>query len=91
MYIHIGGEYSIPGKTILGIFDFDSIMSGNRDSLGFLRNAENKNLVENVSFDIPRSVVVAIDRVYIPPISARTIRKRAGNEIIETSNNERKG
>ena len=80
MYIHIGGDYSIPDKTILGIFDFDNIMLDNNDSLGFLRKAEEKGLVENVSFDIPRSVIIAIDRVYISPISARTIRKRADRE-----------
>lgn len=81
MYIHIGGDYSIPDKMILGIFDFDNMMTENSDSLRFLQNAEKMGIVENVSFDIPRSVIVAVDRVYISPISARTIRKREGRSI----------
>ncbi len=81
MYIHIGGDYSIPDKMILGIFDFDNMMAENSDSLKFLQNAEKMGIVENVSFDIPRSVIVAVDRVYISPISARTIRKREGRSI----------
>ena len=81
MYIHIGGDYSIPDKMIVGIFDFDNMMAENSDSFEFLRNAERRGIVENVSFDIPRSVIVAIDRVYISPISARTIRKREGRSV----------
>ncbi|MHB8963248.1 MAG: extracellular matrix regulator RemB [Saccharofermentanales bacterium] len=76
MYIHIGGEYSIPEKFIVGVFDFDEITAGNDDSLQFLKKAENENRVENVSFDIPRSVIVTVEKVYISPISTRTIRRR---------------
>lgn len=87
MYIHIGGEYSIPGKMIVGIFDFDGITANNTDSLSFLKKAEQENRVENVSYDLPRSVIVAVDKTYLSPISPRTIRKRMddwnGRETIE--------
>lgn len=76
MYIHIGGEYSIPEKFIVGVFDFDEITADNDDSLRFLKKAEKDDKVENVSFDIPRSVIVTVDKVYISPISPRTIRRR---------------
>jgi extracellular matrix regulatory protein B len=76
MYIHIGGEYSIPEKMIIGVFGFDEITDRSSGSIGFLRKAESENKVENVSFDIPRSVIVTVERVYLSPISPRTIRKR---------------
>lgn len=76
MYVHIGGDYSIPDRTIIGIFDFDKLLTDNEDSIGFLRNAEVNGITENVSFDIPRSVIVAVDKVYISPVSSRTIRNR---------------
>ncbi len=76
MYIHIGGEYSIPAKTILGVFDLDGITSGSGDSLLFLKRAEADGRIESVSYDIPRSVIVTLEKVYISPISPRTLRKR---------------
>lgn len=82
MYIHIGGEYSISDKMIIGIFDFDEILTCNDDSLNFIKKCERENKVENISFDIPRSIIIAKDRVYISPISTRTIRKRMYDQLI---------
>jgi hypothetical protein len=76
MYIHIGGEYSIPEKTILGIFDFDEVTGAESITSEYLKKAEMENRIEIVSYELPRSIVVAMDKVYISPISSRTIRKR---------------
>jgi len=76
MYIHIGGDYSIPEKTILGIFDFDLITQQGSYTNEFLRKAEEENRIENISYDLPRSIIIALDKVYISPISSRTIRQR---------------
>ena len=76
MYIHIGGDYSIPEKTILGIFDFDSITNEGSYTNEFLKQAQERNRIEYISYDIPRSIILAIDRVYISSVSTRTIRNR---------------
>lgn len=76
MYIHIGGDYSIPEKTILGIFDFDSVTNEGSSTNEFLKKAQDENRIEYISYDIPRNIILAIDRVYISSVSARTIRNR---------------
>ncbi len=81
MYIHIGGECSIPEKMIVGIFDLDEVTKENSSTKDFLKRAEKEGHIENVSYELPRSVVVAVDKVYLSPISAYTIRKRAGRKI----------
>jgi len=77
MYVHIGGEYSIPDRLIIGIFDLDEVTSADSSTNAFLFKAEKEGRVETVSFDLPRSMIVTLERVYISPISAGTIRKRA--------------
>ena len=76
MYLHLGGEYSISDRFIVGIFDMDSITPKQTDTIRFLSEAENAGRVEYVSEEIPRSVVVSVDRVYFSPISTSTLRKR---------------
>lgn len=79
MYIHIGGEYSIPEKTILGIFDFDEVTHPNSVTNEYIKKAQDNNILENISLDLPKSIIVAIDRVYISPIATRTIKGRISN------------
>ncbi len=79
LYIHIGGECSIPGKTIVGIFDFDAVTQSESETLDYLKRAEDEGRIETVSYELPRSIIVAIDKIYISPISASTIKKRASH------------
>jgi len=80
MYVHIGGECSVSDKYIVGIFDFDGTTAATSDTIGFLKKAEAEDRVETVSPDIPRAFVVTMDRVYITPISAMTLRRRLGRQ-----------
>lgn len=83
MYLHIGGEYTLSVRFIVGIFDFDTTTRQTPDTLAFLRRAEVQDRTEIVAPDIPRSYVVTIDRVYFSPISAATLRKRLTQVISE--------
>lgn len=76
MYVHIGGEYSVSDKYIVGIFDFDGTTGESSETIGFLKRAEVDGKIEVVSPDIPRAFVVTLDRIYITPISAPTLRRR---------------
>jgi hypothetical protein len=76
MYVHIGGEYTISDRMIIGIFDMESISPRQTDMLRFLSESEKAEKVEYVSEEIPRSVIVTMDRIYISPISTVTLRKR---------------
>ncbi len=91
VYIHIGGECSIPGKTIIGIFDIDEVTKSNTNTNDYLKKAEDEGRVETVSYDIPRSIIVAVDKIYISPISAGTIRKRANRWILSDDDNKKDG
>lgn len=81
MYIHIGGEYAIPEKIIVGIFDFDEVTRSKSYTNEFLKKAEMESRVETVSYDLPRSIIVTLEKVYISPISAATIKKRASQVL----------
>lgn len=76
MYVHIGGEYTVSDKYIVGIFDFDGTTGAASETIGFLKQAEIDGRIEIVSPDIPRSFVVTLDRIYVTPISAMTLRRR---------------
>ena len=80
MYVHVGGEYSISDRFIIGIFDLDSITPQQKDTVHFLSKAEKDGRIEYISEDIPRSVILTLDRVYISPISVATIRKRISED-----------
>lgn len=82
MYIHLGNNVMLPTDEIIGIFDLDntSVSKRTRD---FLKKAENQKKVITVSYDLPRSFVLAgkkrqDSKVYISQISSSTLLKRTG-------------
>ena len=81
MYIHLGGKTVIKTNSIIGIFDIDYCSISKR-TRGFLRDAEQKRNVVNVTDELPKSFVVCDgedgQKVYISSISPTTLKKRAG-------------
>ncbi len=81
MYIHLGEETTVRDCEIIGIFDIENT-SVSKHTKEFLANAEKKHNARYVNFEMPRSFIVCetkdSDDVYISPISAATLRKRAG-------------
>ena len=80
MYIHIGGEYSVSSRLIVGIFDFEETTQDGSLTRAFLKHAQDHDQIEFVSADLPRSFIVTVERVYVSPISATTLRKRIENQ-----------
>lgn len=78
MYVHIGGEYQIPAKTIIAILNLDAPETLEPGSVNqrLLQAAEEQNLVEVVDWEVPRSFILTLERVYLSPIAASTLRKR---------------
>lgn len=76
MYIHIGGEYTLSDKWIIGIFDIDQTTTYGSDTSNFLARQEKMGRLDIVSPDLPRSIVVTLDRVYLSPITAKTLVSR---------------
>ena len=86
MYVHLGGDTVVLQKDIIGIFDLE-LTSISKITREFLHVAEEEGFVVNVSEDLPKSYIIAQkdneSKVYISPISAATLLKRANNILDE--------
>ena len=79
MYLHLGEETVVKGKSIIGIFDIENT-SISKHTKDFLARSEKDGQIINVSYEMPKSFIVCNDgkdeRVYISQISASTLKKR---------------
>lgn len=86
MYIHIGADTLISDKDLIGIFDLDNTTvaknTGKNATSLMLEKAQEKGEAETVMDDIPKSIVLTADKVYITQLSVQTLIKRIKNEEI---------
>lgn len=85
MYIHLGLGVVVREEDIIGIFDMDNT-TVSKSMREFLRYAQENDLVEDVCYDLPRSVVVCRDfvcgeRVYITQVAPSTLLRRSKAEL----------
>jgi hypothetical protein len=81
MYLHLGQSVVIPFGDVVGIFDLDNASFSHR-TRAFLRQAEERGHVINVSEELPKSFVLCKMeedgvRVYISQLSSATLLRRA--------------
>ena len=86
MYIHIGQNISVRSGDIIGIFDMDNT-TVTRTTRDYLATAERTGRVVYAGNELPKSFIAASDKngdakVYITPISALTLVKRAERKNI---------
>lgn len=74
MYVHVGGEVSLPSDLIVGIFNLDAVKDQN--TLRFMQTLEEAGQLELMSGDLPRSLIVTLERSYLSPLSSGTLLKR---------------
>jgi hypothetical protein len=75
MYVHIGADVALPAHWIVGIFDLEG-MTPSSLTAGFLKKAEEESKLDWMTADVPRSLVVTVDRVFLSPVSTATLRAR---------------
>ncbi len=80
MFLHLGNDVVINTKNLIGIFDIDK-SSISKFTKEYLNNAEKMRRIVNVSFELPKSFIVCLDKnfnetVYISQISPSTLKKR---------------
>lgn len=80
MYIHIGGEYSLSDKYIIAIIDLNHVQPHQTDMTKFMSEQEKMGLIEYVSTDIPQSLIITLDRLYVSGLSTQTLMKRMNNK-----------
>ena len=81
MYLHLGNDYLINTKDIIGIFDIENT-STSRFTKEFLSAKTSGKKVVSVSYEMPKSFILCTDDeggevLYISQISVSTLRKRA--------------
>ncbi len=81
MFLHLGGDFSLPAKSVIGIFDLES-STISKATKEFLRMSEEEGFVLAISNDLPKSFIIAeIDKkskIFLSPISSVTLKKRIG-------------
>lgn len=76
MYINIGEDFVLKTEDITGIFDMDKT-TVNKATRDFLAKAQKENRVVLTSYELPKSFIVAKDKIYISPLNTSTLLKRA--------------
>lgn len=81
MFLHLGSDVCVSLKEIVAIFDLENTSISKR-TREFLNESQKKGIVVDVSrYDLPKSYILCDEKgkkkLYISPLSASTILKRA--------------
>ena len=81
MYLHLGNEYSVCIKDIVGIFDIENTTI-EKATKELLERAEKKKRCVYATYDLPKSFVIVVkngeEKIYISQLAAYTLQKRLG-------------
>ena len=81
MYLHLGNEYSVCIKDIVGIFDIENTTIG-KATKELLERAEKEIRCVYATYDLPKSFVIVVkngeEKIYISQLAAHTLQKRLG-------------
>ena len=87
MYIHLGRDYVLNDRDIIGIFNLETTTISPRGR-EFLNYAQKNGAVVSLSDELPQSYVLAdggvVDTVYLSELSSAVLRRRA-EKMIELS------
>lgn len=84
MYIHLGRDYVLNDRDIIGIFNLETTTISPRGR-EFLNYAQKNGAVVSLSDELPQSYVLAdggvVDKVYLSELSSAVLRRRAEKMI----------
>ena len=87
MYIHLGRDYVLNDRDIIGIFNLETTTISPRGR-EFLNYAQKNGAVVSLSDELPQSYVLAdggvVDTVYLSVLSSAVLRRRAEKMIERT-------
>ena len=78
MYIHLGRDYVLNDRDIIGIFDLETTTTSPRGR-EFLNYAQKNGAVVSLSEELPQCYVLAdapVDTVYLSELSSTAMKKR---------------
>ena len=83
MYLNIGSDMAVRDKSLIGIFDLDTV-SFSKHTKSFLSRCERDGAVIAATDDIPRSVVLTseygIEKLYLTGPTSRALAGRLEEE-----------
>ncbi len=81
MYLHIGNNYSVNTRDIVGIFDIENTTVG-KCTKKLLERAEKNHFCIYATYEMPKSFIITMkngnEQLYISQLSAYTLKKRIG-------------
>ena len=84
MYIHLGRDYVLNDRDIIGIFNLETTTISPRGR-EFLNYAQKNGAVVSLSDELPQSYMLAdgamVDTVYLSELSPAALRRRAEKMI----------
>lgn len=78
MYLHLGSNFVVRRRNIIGIFDLDKTTVSPR-TRAYLNAKEKAGCVSTAGDSLPQSFVITAggeERVYLSPVSSVTLAKR---------------
>ena len=81
MYLHLGSDISVNIDEVVGIFDIERI-TVDKYMKDYLSYCQKHGKIYYVSLDMPKSIVVCLDTVFITNVSCLTLKKRS-EEILQ--------
>lgn len=76
MFIHLGGDMVLKAETIIAILDHHS-QDLSKENQQFMQAHIKRKATIKVTDDIPKSIVITKDDIYLSPISSHTLKRRA--------------
>lgn len=86
MYLHLGSDVSVHIGEIIGIFDIEKV-TVQKYMNDYLSYCQKSGKIYYVSLDMPKSIIVCTDIVYVSNVSCLTLRRRF--EIITAARSAR--
>ena len=79
IYLHIGNNYSVDTRDIVGIFDIETTTVEKCTKI-LLDRAEKEKKCVYTTYEMPKSFIITVrngrERLYISQLAASTLRKR---------------
>ena len=82
MYIHLGNKKNIREKDIIGIFDMDNATMS-KVTQRFLNKAQKEKKLVSVVDEIPKSLILTKDCVYMSQLSPKALYGRLSSKKIK--------
>ncbi len=76
MYLYLGSDVLVDDKEVLGIFDIEKV-TVDRYMKDYLNACQKNGKIYYVSLDMPKSIIVCTETVYISNVSCDTLKKRS--------------